>query len=166
MQNQPQSGELHPMQDADAECRMQNRAQSCELQPDAGCRMQNAECRIGPKATDALHPMQNAGCGHPTDKLFGSDFASCILNQFWVRFCILHPAFCMLHIQTLNIFGWVLGSAFCICILHIQRNTECRISPSVQRLIHADCNLHATRVRATAPRVHHSTRATHPLHGV
>jgi len=136
MQNQPQSGELHPMQDADAECRMQNRAQSCELQPDAGCRMQNAECRIGPKATDALHPMQNAGCGHPTDKLFGSDFASCILNQFWVRFCILHPAFCMLHIQTLNIFGWVLGSAFCICILHIQRNTECRISPSVQRLIH------------------------------
>ena len=28
MQNQLQSCELHPMQDADAECRMQNRAQS------------------------------------------------------------------------------------------------------------------------------------------
>ena len=77
--------------------------------------MQNAECRIGPKATDALHPMQNAGCGHPTDKLFGSDFASCILNQFWVRFCILHPAFCMLHIQTQTF--W-LGSGFCILHLH------------------------------------------------
>ena len=33
MQNQPQSCELHPMQDADAECRMQNQPQSCELPP-------------------------------------------------------------------------------------------------------------------------------------
>ena len=49
------------MQDADAECRMQNRAQSCELHPmqdaDAECRMQNAES--GPKP-DALAP--DAGC--------------------------------------------------------------------------------------------------------
>ena len=103
-----------------------NRPQSCDC---TRCRMQmqNAECRVGPKATDALHPMQNAGCGcrmrnrarscelHPTDELFGSDFASCILHPFWGRFCILHPAFCMLHIQS-NHFG--LGSAFCIMHLH------------------------------------------------
>ena len=45
MQNRAQSCELHPMQDADAECRMQNQPQSCELHPmqdaDAECRMQN-----------------------------------------------------------------------------------------------------------------------------
>ena len=112
----PKAMNWHPMQDADAECRMQN-------------------AESGPKP-DALHPMQDAGCGcrmqnqaqscelHPTDKLFGSDFASCILhpasctmqkNPFWGRFCILHPAFCMLHIQS-NHFG--LGSAFCILHLH------------------------------------------------
>ena len=44
MQNadRPQSCALHPMQDADAECRMQNRPQSCALATapdgDAGCR--------------------------------------------------------------------------------------------------------------------------------
>jgi len=108
---------------------------------------------------------------HPTDTLFGSGFASCILhpascnhaektNQFWVRFCILHPAAPHTsHYGRHNILGWVLHSplvnhsAFCICILHIQRNTECRISPSMQRLIHAvaDCNLHATRVACRPP---------------
>ena len=133
-------------QDADAECRMQNRAKS---------------------QMPCLHPMQDAGCGcrmqnraqscelHPTDKLFGSDFASCILHPAHpapcrrIHFgadsasCILHSACCTYRV---NILGWVLHSAFCICILHFQRNTECRISPSMQRQTHAVCVLHATRV--------------------
>ena len=58
----------HPMQDADAECRMQKRAQSCELVPDAGCRMQDAKCRSGPKAT-AVRDVQDAGCRMQNAKL-------------------------------------------------------------------------------------------------
>ena len=142
----PKAMNWHPMQDADAECRMQNRAQS---------------------QMPCLHPMQDAGCGcrmqnraqscelHPTDKLFGSDFASCILhpasrtmqkNPFWgddSASCILHSACCTYRV---NILGWVLHSAFCICILHFQRNTECRISPSMQRQTHAVCVLWPVRV--------------------
>ena len=64
MQNQPQSCELHPMQNADAECRMQKRAQSysCERR---GCRMQDAECGMQ-KLTHSQEradrvPMQDAG---------------------------------------------------------------------------------------------------------
>ena len=102
--------------------------------------------------------MQHAKSGqscelHPTDKLFGSDFASCILHpasctmQRRIHFgadsasCILHSACCTYRVIIL---GWVLHSAFCICILHFQRNTECRISPSMQRQIHAVCVLDAT----------------------
>ena len=53
MQNadhQPQSCELHAMQDADAECRMHKRAQSYSCERRAGCRMQNAECKNSPTA--------------------------------------------------------------------------------------------------------------------
>ena len=87
------------MQDADPECRMQNQPQA-------------QSCEL-----------------HPTDKLFGSDFASCILhsasctmqkNPFWGRFCILHPAFSERCTYRVNILGLVLHSAFCICILHFQ----------------------------------------------
>ena len=146
-----------------AECRIGPKAVHCTR-----CRMQmqNAECRIGPKAMN-WHPMQDAGCGcrmqnraqscelHPTDKLFGSDFASCILHPAHPApcrrihlgadsaSCILHSACCTYRVIIL---GWVLHSALCICILRLQRNTECRISPSMQRQIHAVCVLHATRV--------------------
>ena len=159
-----------------AECRISSKAMNCTR-----CRMQmqNAECRIGPKAgclsTRCRMQDADAGCG------IGLKAVSCTRRTNSLGL-ILHPAFCILHhfgddsascilhsaccTYRVNILGWVLHSAFCICILHFQRNTECRISPSMQRLIHADCNLHATRVRATAPRVHHSTRATRPLHGV
>ena len=166
MQNELQSCELHPMQDADAECRMQNRAQSCVHCARCRMQMQNAECRIGPKAgclsTRCRMQDADAGCG------IGLKAVSCTrrTNSLGLilhpAFCILHPApcrrihfgadsaSCILHsaccTYRVNILGWVLHSAFCICILHFQRNTECRISPSMQRLIHADCNLHATRV--------------------
>ena len=87
-------------------------------------------CSFGPaSAFCILHLHPASGAVHS----FGADSA----------FCILHSACCTYRV---NILGWVLHSAFCICILHFQRNTECRISPSMQRLIHADCNLHATRV--------------------
>ena len=64
MQNQPQSCELHPMQDADAECRMQKRAQSYSCERRAGC-MQDAECGMQ-KLTHSQEradrvPMQDAG---------------------------------------------------------------------------------------------------------
>ena len=136
MQNRPQSCELRPMQDGDAECRMQNQPQSCELHP-IRMQMQNAECRSGPKAgclsTRCRMQDADAGCGiglkavsctRRTNSLGLTDFASCILhpasctmqkNPFWGRFCFLHPAFCMLHIQSKH-FG--LGSAFCILHLH------------------------------------------------
>ena len=118
--------------------------------------MQNAECRIGPKAgclsTRCRMQDADAGCG------IGLKAVSCTrrTNSLGLilhpAFCILHPApcrrihfgddsaSCILHsaccTYRVNILGWVLHSAFCICILHFQRNTECRISPSVQRLIH------------------------------
>ena len=38
------------VQDADAECRMQKRAQSYSCERRAGCRMQNAECKNSPTA--------------------------------------------------------------------------------------------------------------------
>ena len=128
--------------------------------------MQNAECRIGPKAgclsTRCRMQDADAGCG------IGLEAVSCTrrTNSLGLilhpAFCILHPApcrrihfgddsaSCILHsaccTYRVNILGWVLHSAFCNCILHFQRNTECRISPSMQRQIHAVCVLHATRV--------------------
>ena len=128
--------------------------------------MQNAECRIGPKAgclsTRCRMQDADAGCG------IGLKAVSCTrrTNSLGLilhpAFCILHPApcrrihfgadsaSCILHsaccTYRVNILGWVLHSAFCICILHFQRNTECRISPSMQRQTHAVCVLHATRV--------------------
>ena len=73
----PKAMNWHPMQDADAECRMQNRAQS--QMPCTRCRMQDADagCKIRAQSCEL----------HPTDKLFGSDFASCILHP-----AILHHA--------------------------------------------------------------------------
>ena len=124
----------HRMQMQNAECRIGPKAVNCTR-----CRMQmqNAECRIGPKAgclsTRCRMQDADAGCGiglkavsctRRTNSLGLTDFASCILhpasctmqkNPFWGRFCFLHPAFCMLHIQSKH-FG--LGSAFCILHLH------------------------------------------------
>ena len=65
MQNRPQSCELRPMQDADAECRMQNQPQSCELHPmqdaDAECRMQKRAQSYSCERRAGCR-MQNAEC--------------------------------------------------------------------------------------------------------
>ena len=108
------------MQDADAGCKIGLKAVSCTQRTNSlGLILHPASCILHPAPCRRIH--------------FGDDSAS----------CILHSACCTYRV---NILGWVLHSALCICILHFQRNTECRISPSMQRLIHADCNLHATRV--------------------
>ena len=142
--------------------------------PHAGCRcrMQNAECRVGPKAR-CLAP--DAGCRmRMQDAKSGLKAVSCTqrTNSLGLilhpAFCILHPApcrrphfgadsaSCILHSACCTyrviILGWVLHSALCICILRFQRNTECRISPSMQRQIHAVCVLHATGVAPSRSR--------------
>ena len=62
MQNRAQSCELPPMQDADAGCRMQKRAQSYRVRDvqDAGCRMQNAKTHPQPGESEQS-TMQDAG---------------------------------------------------------------------------------------------------------
>ena len=164
-----------------AECRISPKAVNCTR-----CRMQmqNAECRIGPKAgclsTRCRMQDADAGCG------IGLKAVSCTrrTNSLGLilhpAFCILHPApcrrihfgadsaSCILHSACCTyrviILGWVLHSALCICILRLQRNTECRISPSMQRQIHAVCVLHATRVRISRPSHHQPScsEARHP----
>ena len=141
MQNRPQSCALHPMQDANAECRMQNRAQSYELAPDAGCRcrMQNAECRMQNRAQSQMPctrcRMQDAdagckiglkavSCTQRTNSLgLILHPAFCILRilhhaeeSIWGP--ILHPASCILHAAHIQSNHFGLGSAFCIMHLH------------------------------------------------
>ena len=147
--------------------------------------MQNAECRIGPKAgclsTRCRMQDADAGCG------IGLKAVSCTrrTNSLGLilhpAFCILHPApcrrihfgadsaSCILHAACctyrVNILGWVLHSAFCICILHFQRNTECRISPSMQRLIHADWSATCMQQECATRRTSSSQRAPPRVQG-
>ena len=152
MRNLPSSllcpGTTHGiMQDADAECRMQNQPQSCEFCTRCRMQMQNAECRIGPKAgclsTRCRMQDADAGCG------IGLEAVSCTrrTNSLGLilhpAFCILHPApcrrihfgadsaSCILHsaccTYRVNILGWVLHSASAFCIFREIRNVEsCR----------------------------------------
>ena len=102
-----------------AECRMQEAESSPKwiLLHGAGCRMQNAGCKIRPKEfvrrvqLTALSPIS-----HPAS-------ASCILHRVLRHPAlgpILHSAFCIciLHRVQFTALGPILHSAFCICILH------------------------------------------------
>ena len=123
------------MQNADAECRMQNPAQNV-YSVCAACRMQDAGCRIGPKMdSSAWCRMQDAECRmqNQTQRVrpsgaahsFEPDSASCIR--------ILHSAsgakasgfgpdsaFCILHLHPASgaVHSFGADSAFCILHLH------------------------------------------------
>ena len=123
------------MQNADAECRMQNPAQNV-YSVCAACRMQDAGSRIGPKMdSSAWCRMQDAECRmqNQTQRVcpsgaahsFEPDSASCIR--------ILHSAsgakasgfgpdsaFCILHLHPASgaVHSFGADSAFCILHLH------------------------------------------------
>ena len=101
----------HRMQMQNAECRIGPKAVNCTR-----CRMQmqNAECRIGPKAgclsTRCRMQDADAGCG------IGLKAVSCTRRTNSLGL-ILHPAFCILrilHHAEESIWGPILHPASCI----------------------------------------------------
>ena len=102
-----------------AECRMQDAESAPKwiLLHGAGCRMQNAGCKIRPKEfVRQVQLTASSPIPHPAS-------ASCILHRVLRHPAlgpILHSAFCIciLHRVQFTALGPILHSAFCICILH------------------------------------------------